>query len=287
MLAKFHSLSGSTLLAGVVGWPVAHSQSPRLHGYWLARTRIDGVYLPLAVQRKDFDRAVTALPLMGFAGVNVTVPHKEAALAIADEADEFSKRIGAANTLVFSTDGRISALNTDGHGFIENMRDRAPAWRADAGPAVVLGAGGASRAVIAALLDAGAPSVRLVNRTRARAEAVADALGSAVEVGEWDERAEMLRGASTLVNTTSLGMAGAPPLDLDLAALPHGATVSDIVYAPLETPLLLSARHRGLTAVDGVGMLLHQARPGFAAWFRENPVVDDALRSFILKDLSR
>ncbi|MEX2642432.1 MAG: shikimate dehydrogenase [Acetobacterales bacterium] len=278
------TLTGRTRLAGVLGWPVAHSRSPRLHGYWLWKHGIDGAYLPLPVRAQDFDRAVRAVAALCFAGANVTVPHKAAALALADEADSFARRVGAANTLVFGPDGRIVARNTDGYGFIESLRQQAPGWHAAAGPAVVLGAGGASRAILAALSDAGVPTLRLANRTRGRAEAVAHELGG-VEVVAWEERMAALEDASLLVNATSLGLEGKVPLDIDIARLPSRATVCDIVYVPLETPLLAAARACGLAAVDGLGMLLHQARPGFASWFGGDPVVDDELRSFVAADL--
>jgi shikimate dehydrogenase len=275
-------ITGGARLAGVVGWPVAHSRSPRLHGYWLAEHGIDGAYLPLAVAPEALAAVLQALPRMGFRGVNVTVPHKEAALAAADHATPEARRIGAANTLVFDAEGRIEARNTDGFGFLENLRQSAPGWRADAGPAVVLGAGGAARAILVALADAGAPEVRLVNRTHIRAERLQAELGEPIRVWHWARRADALAGAALLVNGTTLGMAGEPPLDLGLDKLPAGAIVNDIVYAPLETPLLRAARARGLRVVDGLGMLLHQARPGFAAWFGVEPEVTSALREFVL-----
>lgn len=279
------TLTGTSRLAGVLGWPVAHSRSPRLHGYWLWKHSIDGAYLPLPVRGDDVDRAVRALPALGFAGANVTVPHKAAALALADEAEDFARRVGAANTLIFDEDGRIIARNTDGYGFLENLRQEAPGWRGDAGPALVLGAGGASRAILAALADAGVPTLRLANRTRERAEAVAADLACGIEVVPWDTRDAALEDCALLVNSTSLGMEGGTALDIDVMRLPAAATVCDIVYVPLETPLLAAARARGLAAVDGLGMLLHQARPGFAAWFGKDPAVDDALRRFVAADL--
>ncbi|WP_439816632.1 shikimate dehydrogenase [Zavarzinia sp. CC-PAN008] len=279
-------ISGKARLAGVMGWPVGHSRSPFIHNHWLATYGIDGAYLPLAVQPQDFEQAMRALPLLGFRGANVTVPHKEAALACADEVDAVARRIGAANTLVVTADGRIRATNTDAFGFIENLRERAPG--ADlAVPAVVLGAGGAARAVIVALLDAGAPQVVLANRGRARAEALAESLGGAIRVVDWADRAAALEGAGLLVNTTTLGMAGQPALDLDLAALPHQALVTDIVYTPLMTPLLAAAQARGHRVVDGLGMLLHQARPGFAAWFGTEVTVTPDLRALVERDIPK
>jgi len=275
-------LTGAARLAGVIGWPVSHSRSPRLHGYWLAEHRIDGAYLPLAVAPEALGAVLKALPRMGFRGVNVTLPHKEAALGAADRASPEARRIGAANTLVFDAEGRIEARNTDGFGFLESLREGAPGWRAAAGPAVLIGAGGAARALVVALADAGAPEIRLVNRTRDRAERLKAELGGAIRVVDWEERAAALAGAALLVNATTQGMTGEPPLDLPLDRLPASAVVNDIVYAPLETPLLAAARKRGLVAVDGLGMLLHQARPGFAAWFGVEPRVTPALREFVL-----
>ena len=275
-------LTGGARLAGVVGWPVAHSRSPRLHGYWLAEHGIDGAYLPLAVAPESFAEVLRSLPRMGFRGVNVTLPHKEAALAAADHATPEARRIGAANTLVFDAEGRIEAHNTDGYGFLENLRQEAGGWRADAGAAVVLGAGGAARAILVALADAGAPEIRLVNRTRARAEKLRAALGGPIRLWDWERRGDALADAALLVNSTTLGMTGEPALDIKLEKLPAAAIVNDIVYAPLETPLLKATRARGLRAVDGLGMLLHQARPGFAAWFGVEPTVTPALREFVL-----
>lgn len=273
-------LSGRAALAGVLGWPVSHSKSPRLHGYWLERHGIDGAYLPLPVAPERFAPAVQSLVHLGFRGANVTVPHKEAALALADEVDEEAQRIGAANTLIFR-DGKILARNTDSFGFLANLEQGAPGWQPEA-PALVLGAGGAARAVIVALLDSGCRELLLCNRTAARAEVLRDTFGGSVRVVPWEEREAALTDVGLLVNTTSLGMEGHAPLTLDLAALPAAAVVNDLVYAPLETALLAAARARGNAAVDGLGMLLHQARPGFEVWFGTRPEVDAALRDFVL-----
>jgi len=275
-------LSGHARTAGVLGWPVAHSRSPRLHGLWLRRHGIDGAYLPLPVRPERFADAVRALADLGFRGANVTIPHKEAAFAVCDHVADSARRAGAVNTLVFR-DGRIEGSNTDGFGFLENLRAGAPDWRPESGPAVLLGAGGAARAIAAALLDAGCPRLTLVNRTPARAEALARALGGPVAVADRPP----LEDAALLVNTTSLGMAGHPALEIDLSPLPAEAVVADIVYVPLETGLLAAARARGLRAVDGLGMLLHQARPGFEAWFGVAPVVDQELRDFVAADIPR
>lgn len=279
------NISGRTRLAGVMGWPVTHSLSPRLHNYWLKRYGIDGVYVPLAVPPGRLSRAVHALRDLGFVGVNVTHPHKEAAFAAVEDHDGVSARIRAVNTVVLHDDGSIRGMNTDACGFIEALGSRAPHWRAVAGPAVVLGAGGAARAILAALQDAGVPEIRLLNRTPARAEEAASLLGPPIRVVPWDQRAETLDGAALLVNTTTLGMSGQPPLDLALDALPREAVVNDIVYVPLMTPLLETAAARGNTVVDGLEMLLQQARPGFRAWFGRDPKVTGALRSFLRQEL--
>lgn len=288
------NITGNAKLAGVMGWPIGHSLSPRLHGYWLEKLGIDGAYVPLAVPPEKFEAALRALPALGFRGVNVTVPHKEAALAVVDEADDKARHIGAVNTVIVQQDGRLFGTNTDGFGFLENVRQGAPDFDATLGPAVVLGAGGAARAVISALLDAGAPEIRLANRTRDRADTVAGDLGGilagpggtgSVAVFDWDVRADMLAGANVLVNTTTLGMTDKPPLDLNLELLPSGTVVTDIVYAPLVTPLLAEAELRGNPTVDGLGMLLHQARPGFEAWFGQKPEVTETLREHMLAAL--
>lgn len=269
-------------LAGVIGHPIAHSRSPRLHGYWLNHYGLNGHYIPMDVARDDLERVLRTLPRMGFRGVNITIPHKERALELADLVTDRAALIGAANTLIFRADGKIHADNTDGYGFIENLRQHAPGWRADAGPAAVLGSGGASRAVVCALLDAGAPEVRLTNRTRARAEQIRGDLGARITVFDWSQAGNMLDEAATVVNTTSLGMEGQPPLRVPLDGLSPSALVTDLVYAPLETPLLAQARERGCTTVDGLGMLLHQAVPGFERWFGQRPEVTDALRAHVM-----
>ncbi len=275
----------NTIKAGVLGWPVGHSLSPRLHEFWLGEYGVDGTYEPLPVRPEDFEAALRNLPDQGFAGVNVTVPHKEAAFETVDTLDAVSKRIGAVNTVVINADGSLAGSSTDGFGFLENLKEGAPGWSASTGPAVVLGAGGASRAVTAALLDAGAPGVKLVNRTLSRAEQLARDVGGAITVVPWDDRVAALSDAAILVNTTTLGMEGEDPLEINLGPLPLQAVVTDIVYAPLETPLLQQAAKRGNPTVDGLGMLLHQARPGFRQWFGVEPTVTDALRAHVLDGL--
>jgi len=276
------TLSGRSRIAGVMGWPVSHSRSPRLHGYWLRRYGIDGCYIPLPVRPEDFAAALRALPKLGFAGANVTVPHKEAALATVDRVNAEAHRMGAVNTIVVAADGTLEGRNSDGFGFIENLRSSVADWRARAGPAAIVGAGGAARAVAVALIDAGVPELRLINRTVERAERLAGDVGGPIQVYGWPERARAMADVALLVNTTTLGMAGQPPLELDLASLPTAAVVNDVVYSPLATPLLAAAEARGNRVVDGLGMLLHQARPGFAAWFGIEPEVTPELRRFVL-----
>ena len=276
------ALSGKARLAGVIGWPVAHSRSPRLHGFWLEHYGIDGAYLPFAVRPEDLAAALGALPLLGLRGVNVTLPHKEAALGLCARVSEAARRIGAVNTIIVGEDGALEGSNTDGFGFLAHLTASQPSFRPESGPAVLLGAGGAARAIAVALLDAGVPELRLANRTASRAAALAVELGLRVRPVAWADRASALAGSALLVNSTTMGMSGQAPLDLDLSRLPRQAVVYDIVYVPLETPLLAAARARGNAAVDGLGMLLHQARPGFAAWFGREPEVDAALRDFVL-----
>ncbi len=269
-------------LAGVIGHPIAHSRSPALHGYWLQRYGIRGHYVPLDVSPTDLAHVLQTLPLMGFVGVNITIPHKEAILQIADVVTDRAALIGAANTLIFRKDGRIQADNTDGAGFIANLRQNAPHWQPGSGPAVVFGAGGAARAVVAALIEVGVPEIRIANRTRPRAEALRSDLGAKLIVSEWVQAANMLDGATTVVNTTSLGMTGKPEFRVPLDGLNPRAVVTDLVYAPLMTQFLIEAQEKGCTVVDGLGMLLHQAAPGFERWFGQRPQVDDATRRAVL-----
>ena len=271
-------------LAGVIGWPISHSKSPRLHGHWLSRYGIKGDYIAMGVEPRDLEAAFRALPLLGFKGVNVTIPHKENVLKMATKVSDRASLIGAANTITFREDGTIYADNTDGYGFIENLRAGAPGWKASEGPALVLGAGGAARSIISALLSDGAPEIRLANRTRARADFVADQFGAKVKVVDWLHAEDAFDGVATIVNTTSLGMEGMPALQLSLKRAPKTALVTDIVYTPLKTPLLEEAEARRMRWVDGLGMLLHQGRPGFEAWFGVAPVVDDELRALMLAD---
>ena len=269
-------------LAGVIGSPVAHSRSPALHGYWLRRYGIRGHYIPMDVGQADLAEALRTLPKLGFVGLNVTIPHKETVLGLADVVTDRAALIGAANTLVFRKDGKVYADNSDGTGFIANLRQHAPHWNPGSGPAAVLGAGGAARAVVAALIEAGVPEIRIANRTKQRAEAVRADLGAKVVVHDWVKAGNMLDGAATVVNTTSLGMVGKPDLRVPLDALDRHAVVTDLVYTPLRTQFLIEAEDLGCTVVDGLGMLLHQAAPGFERWFGHKPEVDDATRRAVL-----
>ena len=278
-------ITGAARIAGIMGWPIAHSRSPALHAFWLREHGIDGAYIPLGVPPERLEQALRALPALGFRGCNLTIPHKQAALKVMDRVDPFAARIGAMNTVIVAADGTLEGSNTDVFGFRENLHGQAPDWRADAGPAVVLGAGGSARSVVAALSALGVGEIRVVNRTLDRAEILARELAvppTRITVHPWQSRAEVQRDAGILVNTTSLGMENEPPLDIDLAALPLSAVVVDIVYVPLETPLLAAARRRGHPVADGLGMLLHQGRPGFAAWFGAEPQVTLELRQAML-----
>ncbi len=269
-------------LAGVVGSPVAHSRSPRIFRHWLTRLGIKGHYIPMDVASQDLETAIRALPKLGFVGVNVTIPHKEHVLEFGDLVSDEAASTGSANTLVFRDDGAIHADSTDGYGFMENLRSNAPGWNPVKGPAAVLGAGGAARAVVASLLSAGAEEIRLSNRTRARSETLRREFGAKVQVHEWSEAGAMLKGAKTVVNATSLGMVGRDRLQVPLGELSGDAVVTDLVYAPLETEFLAQARSIGCRTVDGLGMLLFQAAPGFKSWFGVAPQVDGQLRQAVL-----
>lgn len=262
-----------------MGWPVAHSRSPRMHTHWIKQYGLQGAYVALAVAPANLETALRSLPALGFAGCNLTIPHKVAAMAIVDHVDPLALRIGAINTIVVEADGSLTGKNTDAFGFIHSLRNAQAHWRGDAGAAVVLGAGGAARAVLAGLLDAGCPEVRLCNRTFATAQSLATEFGTRVHALPWQDRNEALRGAAVLVNTTNQGMQGESALHITLDALPLTALVSDIVYVPLQTPLLQAAHARGNTTVNGLGMLIHQARPAFESWFGVLPDVSSELQT--------
>jgi shikimate dehydrogenase len=258
-----------------------HSRSPILHNYWLSKYGLSGSYLPLAIEPKGLAAALRALPALGFSGCNLTIPHKEAALALVDHVDPLARKIGAINCVIVRKDGSLEGRNTDGWGYIESIRETFPQWRADQGPIVILGAGGAARAILANLIDQGAKEIRLINRSQDRALALAQEFGPIIQVQDWQMRQEALAGAALLINTTSQGMQGQPALDLGLDLLPASALVSDIVYIPRLTPLLIAAQLRGNAIVPGLGMLLHQARPSFEAWFGILPDVTPDLRARI------
>jgi len=269
-------------LAGVIGHPIAHSRSPALHGHWLARYGIKGHYIPMDIAHDDLPQVLAMMPKLGFIGVNVTIPHKEAVLKLAEGVTDRAALIGAANTLIFRADGKIHADNTDGVGFMANLRQLAPQWQAAQGPAALFGAGGAARAVIAALIEAGIPEIRIANRTRLRAEVLQADFGGRLVVYDWLHAGEMLDGAALVINATSLGMTGKPDLRLPLDRLAAGTVATDLVYTPLMTPFLTEAQARGAHIVDGLGMLLHQGAPGFERWFGHRPEVDDATRAAVL-----
>ncbi len=279
-------ISGHAKVAGVMGWPINHSRSPGLHNYWLKEHGIDGVYIPMAVDPAQLESALRAMAVLNFRGCNLTIPHKEKALSIVDKADDLTRRVGAINTIVVESDGSLSGKNTDVFGFMENLLSSGFKVPQRNKKATVLGAGGAARAVIVALQEMGFSDIALVNRSFQRAEQCADSFRKKGNVGafDWKETPKALEDAALLVNTTSLGMEGQPPLDVDLNRLPPEAWVTDIVYAPLETALLKTAKEKGHQTVDGLGMLLHQARPAFEAWFGVSPQVSQDLRKHVLDD---
>jgi shikimate dehydrogenase len=265
-------------MAGVMGWPVMHSPSPLMHNYWLNQLGLAGTYVPLAIKPDGLDAALRALHPLGFAGCNLTIPHKQQAMAIVDEVDEIAKTIGAISCVVVRPDGSLFGTNNDWFGFIDNLKQEHPNWRADAGPITVIGAGGGSRAVCYGLMREGAKEIRLVNRTRSRAAGIAAEFGGPIEVLAWDDRHDALDGIAMAVNTTSQGMVGEPALDLRLDRLPSKALAADIIYIPLETPYLAAARARGNPTINGLGMLLHQGRPAWKRWFDIEPEVTPELR---------
>lgn len=280
-----HFLSGKAMLAGVMGWPISHSKSPRLHGYWLREHHIDGIYVPLAVNPEQIEQALRALPVLGFRGCNLTIPHKELAMKVVDHIDPLALRVGAVNTVVVREDHTLEGYNTDVFGFAENLKRAGFSGASENKSATVLGAGGAARAIMVALQDMGITDIRIVNRNVGRAETLAASLALPAckfTVFGWDRCEKAVEGSRLLVNSTSLGMTGQPPLEIDVTPLAQGAWVTDAVYAPLETALLAQARQKGFQTVDGLGMLLHQARPGFKAWFGVDPQVTPALRQHVL-----
>jgi shikimate dehydrogenase len=268
-------------LAGIIGMPVAHSRSPVIHNYWLDEHGLPGRYVLLPVRPERLAEALKGLVALGFRGVNVTTPHKQAVMPLLDHVDAMATKIGAVNTIVVQPDGTLRGFNNDGNGFVQSLRDEKPEWRPDDGPIVVVGAGGAARAILVALASQGAKEIRLVNRTRETADTLAHMLGGPIKVMPWEQRAQALAGASTLINATTQGSAGKPALDLPLDTLPRDAIVGDAIYVPPETPLLAAAKARGNRTVNGLGMLLNQARPAFQAWFGPLPTITPGLRRAI------
>lgn len=275
-------MSEKVPLAGVIGSPISHSRSPALHGFWLRSLGIKGHYIPMDVTHADLERVLGILPKMGFVGVNITIPHKEQAISLADSVSDRAALIGAANTLTFLENGGIYADNTDGYGFIANLRSGAPDWDAKQTKAAVIGAGGASRAVLAALIESGVPEIYLCNRSRPRAEALKKEFGLRITIWDMNDLDEMISECGLIVNTTSLGMIGQPELKIDPGSFGPDMVVTDLVYTPLMTPLLTAASAAGATIVDGLGMLMHQGVPGFERWFGERPNVDEAARAAVL-----
>ena len=273
--------------ACVIGWPIEHSRSPLIHGYWLRRYGIDGAYTRKAVRPDDVAEFLRALEQHGYVGCNVTVPHKEMAYSVAEEAEESARVVEAANT-VWLDHGRLWAANTDTYGFMTYLSETVPDWRAYNGPVSILGAGGAARAIVYGFLEAGIDEIRIFNRTRVRAEAIARQFGPRVKVYDWGQREGASRGASVLVNTTTVGMAGrgSPDLGIGFSGFDPRSIVCDIVYVPLETEMLAAARAAGLRTVDGLGMLLHQAVPGFEKWFGVRPEVTPELRALVVDDIT-
>ena len=272
-------------IAGVMGWPVAHSRSPLIHNHWIREHQLSGAYGFFPVNPNDLEVAIRGLKALGLAGCNITIPHKVNAMAYVDWVDPLAKRMGAINTIVVQPDGALHGFNHDGFGFIQSLLESQPTWHANAGPIAVLGAGGAARGVVVSLLDAGATNIRLINRTHSKAEELAQAFGPAVTSVKWDEREDALTDLALLVNTTNQGMHGEPALALRLNNLPVDALVCDAVYIPLETPLLTEARLRGNPTVNGLGMLLHQARPAFQAWFGVLPDVTRELYEEVIRTI--
>lgn len=264
-------------IAGLVGWPVAHSRSPTIHNYWLDHYKIAGRYVLLPVPPEKLSLALPGLAALGFRGCNVTTPHKQAVMPMLDRVDELARRIDAVNTIVVEKDGTLTGFNNDGNGFVQSLRDAKGDWRPDAGPIVVLGAGGAARAVVASLAAQGAREIRLVNRTFERAQGIAREFGPPVTAFPWEQRNDALADVALLANATNQGMAGKPALDISLDRLPPHALVGDLIYIPPETPLLAAARARGNMTVNGLGLLLNQARPAFQAWYGVLPDITPGL----------
>ncbi len=273
------------LMAGVMGWPVMHSRSPMLHNYLFNQYKLAGTYVPLAIRPEGLAAALRALHPLGFSGCNLTIPHKQQAMTIVDEVDTVAKSIGAISCVVVRPDGTLAGSNNDCYGFIQNLKQTIPGWRADAGPITVIGAGGGSRAVCYGLAQEGAREIRLVNRTFARAQGIATEFGGPIKAYPWEQRHDLLEGVAMAVNATSQGMVGNPALDIRLDKLASSALAADIIYIPLETPFLAAARQRGNRTVNGLGMLMHQVRPAWKAWFGIDPEMKAELRALVEKTI--
>ena len=273
------------LLAGVMGWPVMHSRSPMIHNHWFGQHGMAGTYVPLAIRPDGLAAALRALHPLGFSGCNLTIPHKQAAMGMVDEVNDAARRIGAISCVTVRPDGSLLGSNNDAFGFIRNLKQEQPDWRADAGPAVVIGAGGGARAVCHGLMQEGVKEIRLVNRGLERASSMAGEFGAPLQAYPWAQRHDVMAGAALVVNTTSQGMVGQPALDIQLDQLPRSALAADIVYIPLETPFLAAARARGNRTVNGLGMLLHQGPLAWHAWFGIEPAVTPELRALVEKSL--
>jgi shikimate dehydrogenase len=274
---------GDFVLAGVMGWPIAQSRSPILHNYWIEKYRLNGRYVPLAVKPENLADAIRGLPALGFRGCNLTLPHKQYAKTMVDSLTDTAKRIGAVNCIVVGADGRLSGTNNDGNGYYLSLLEVAPSWKPANGPIAILGAGGAARGLLVTLIENGAREIRLLNRTFDKAEKLAKDIDPAiVKAIPWEQRADAIGDVALLANATDRGMVGKPPLDISLDRLPKSALVSDLIYTPPETSFLAAARARGNVTVNGIGMLLHQARPAFHAWFGVMPEITPDLRAAIM-----
>jgi len=269
-------------LAGVMGWPIAQSRSPILHNYWIEKYNLNGRYVPLAVRPERLADAIRGLPALGFRGCNLTMPHKQLAMTMVDSLTDTAKRIGAINCIVVGDDGKMSGTNNDGNGYVLSVQEVAPHWKPSDGPIAILGAGGAARAIIVALLERGVKEIRLINRTFEKAERLAKEFGPAVKPLAWDKRSDAIGDVALLANATDQGMLGKSALDISLDKLSKQTLVSDLIYVPPETPFLAAAKARGNVTINGLGMLLHQARPAFQAWFGVLPEITSDLRTKIM-----
>lgn len=264
-------MSSKFITAGVIGWPVSHSRSPIIHNHWVHQYGLAGCYGLFPVAPGNLEKALQGIRALGIAGCNITIPYKIEAMKFMDWIDPLAERIGAINTVVVQANGELHGFNTDGFGYVQSLRDANPQWRADLGPVVIVGAGGAARSIIVSMINEGARDIRIINRTMSKAQDLAEEFGNTVNAVDWADRHNVLNDAALLTNTTSQGMVNEPALDLNIRQLPKSALVSDVIYAPLETPLLTQAKKQGNTTVNGLGMLIHQARPAFHAWFGVMP----------------